>query len=53
MSKRSEQDWQQLIEDYQQSGLSQTAFCRERKICSKGLKRHQAKQGEPHTTVLV
>ena len=50
MSKRSEQDWQQLIEDYQQSGLSQTAFCRERKICSKGLKRHQAKQGEPHTT---
>lgn len=44
MSKRSEADWQQLIKDYQQSGLSQTAFCRERKICSKGLKRHQAKQ---------
>ena len=47
MSKRSEADWQQLIKDYQQSGLSQTAFCRERKICSKGLKRHQAK---PHST---
>ena len=48
MSKRSESEWQQLINDYQTSGLSQTAFCRERNICSKGLKRHQAKQAGVH-----
>lgn len=50
MSKRSEADWQQLIKDYQQSGLSQTTFCRERKICSKSLKRHQTKPMEPQST---
>jgi len=31
------------VTEYQQSGLSQTAFCREKKICAKGLNRYQRK----------
>ncbi len=45
MQKRSEAEWQQLVTEYQQSGLSQTAFCRQKKICSKGLNRYQRKVG--------
>ena len=45
MQKRTETEWQQLYTEYQQSGLSQTAFCQQKKICSKGLKRYQHKAG--------
>lgn len=43
MQKRSESDWQQLLEEYQQSGLTQKAFCEQKKICSKGLSRYKNK----------
>ena len=32
MSKRSDSDWLQLIDLFEVSGLSQTAFCKQRKI---------------------
>ena len=41
MQKRSDAEWQQLLSEYQQSGLSQQAFCRQKKICPKGLIRYK------------
>lgn len=45
MQKRTETEWQQLFTEYQHSGLSQAAFCRQKKICSKSLNRYKRKVG--------
>jgi len=49
MQKRTETEWQQLFTEYQHSGLSQTAFCRQKKICSKSLNRYKSKVTSPQT----
>ena len=35
MKKRTQEQWQTLITDYEESGLTITAFCDEQKICRK------------------
>ena len=47
MKKRTEAEWQALLTEYQQSGLSQKAFCQQKNICPKGLNRHKREIGTP------
>ena len=46
MPKRSDAEWQQLLSEYQQSNLSQKAFCKQKHICPKGLSRYRRQVGE-------
>ena len=41
MTQRSPADWQQLFNEYQQSGQSAAAFCREHKLCSKNFNKRR------------
>jgi len=41
MTRRSDEDWQQLLKAFESSGLSQTAFCKQYRICSKGFVRQK------------
>ena len=49
MQKRTDTEWQQLFTEYQQSGLSQKAFCEQKKICPKGLSRYRRQAGIPQS----
>lgn len=46
MPKRTPEQWQQLLSEYQKSGLTQKAFCEQKNICPKGLIRHKRKVSE-------
>ena len=43
MAKRTEQQWRDLFQQHEQSGLTAAQFCRENKLCSKyfSLRRRQ------------
>jgi len=46
MEKRNPEQWQTLISDYEESGLTMTAFCAKQEICRKhfGKRRKQLNQ---------
>lgn len=44
MPRRTDNEWQALLMEYQQSGLSQKAFCEQKKICPKGLIRYKRRR---------
>lgn len=46
--KRNDQEWLSLYEEYKASGLSQTQFCRSKRLCAKNFaKRQQALLDQP------
>lgn len=54
MQRRTRADWQQLINDHKQSGLTAVAFCKERNIDSKYFSsRKCAAEQSPPTTFAV
>ncbi len=47
---RSPQQWQQILEDQQQSGLTISEFCRQHKISTSGFFTQRKKHGLTHAT---
>ena len=49
MPKRSNEDWQTLIKTFEESPLSQAAFCKQHHLCSKRFAHHRQRLHNPST----
>lgn len=53
MPKRSESDWQALLEQHAQSGLSVAAFCREQSLCPTHFGRKRQLYSQRHSSFVT
>lgn len=52
MKKRSDDQWRELVNEFKGSGLSQTAFCRQQRICKTRFSEHRKRLELESTTFI-